>query len=66
MSTEKLEVRYNDDGETVDEILLYLGDRCICHIEQLDEGQWWVGLYPDGRIVSFGLADKGYPQEDER
>ncbi len=44
---ERVEVRNNDDG-TVDEVLLYVGKRCVFHLEQMDTGAWWFALYPEG------------------
>ncbi len=43
-----VEIRYNDDG-TVDEIIVMSGDRkaggvCLLHLEQMDDGYYWIGL----------------------
>lgn len=42
-----VEIRYNDNG-TVDEIIVMSEDRqhCYLHLEQMDEGYYWIGL-PD-------------------
>jgi hypothetical protein len=41
-----IETRRNEDG-TIDEILLIDTDgRCVMHIEQMDKGSWYLGIYP--------------------
>lgn len=45
MTAERVEVRRNDDG-TIDEVLLYVGERCVFHLEQMDKRGWYFGLYP--------------------
>ena len=43
-----VEIRYNDDG-TVDEIVVkHPTDpkRCLLHLEQMDDGYYWIGLAP--------------------
>ena len=37
------EVRRNDDG-TIDEIV---AEGCVIHLEQMDKGSWYLGLYAD-------------------
>ena len=43
----RVEVRRNED-DTVDEVLLYDGETCLFHLEQMDTGYWWFALYPSG------------------
>lgn len=40
-------VRPNEDG-TVDEVIVYEGDRCVFHLEQMDEDAYWFAVYPAG------------------
>lgn len=43
----RFEVRPNHDG-TVDEVLIYAGDECVFHLEQLDADRYWFAWYGDG------------------
>lgn len=45
--SERIEVRRNDDG-TIDEVLLYVGERCVFHLEQMSKRSWYFGVYPEG------------------
>jgi len=45
----RVEERRNDDG-TLDEVLLFDGERCVFHLEQMDKNAWYFGLYPDGSL----------------
>ncbi len=42
---ERVEIRRNPDG-TIDEVLLYVGDRCVFHLEQNSPLSWYFNLYP--------------------
>ena len=53
-----VEVRLNDDG-TIDEIVT--SRPCTFHLEQMDDGQYWIGLTPttdnpDGYYQSIVLT----------
>lgn len=39
-----VEVRPNDDG-TIDEICIDLPARATFHMEQMDDGQYWIGIH---------------------
>jgi hypothetical protein len=43
----RIEVRKKPDG-SVDEVLLYIDDECVMHLEYMDDNKIWIGLY-DGR-----------------
>jgi len=43
--TYRVEVRKTADG-SVDEVLLYDGQRCLFHMEQMAKASWWFALYP--------------------
>jgi len=43
----RFETRPNDDG-TIDEVLVYAGDRCLLHLEQLGKDHYWFAWYGDG------------------
>ncbi|HCO01862.1 MAG TPA: hypothetical protein DIT48_00595 [Actinobacteria bacterium] len=43
----RFETRPNDNG-TIDEVLIYVGDRCVFHLEQLDDDAYWFAWYGDG------------------
>ena len=51
----RVEVRRNDDG-SLDEVLLYDAERCLFHMEQLDDDRWWFALYPTDPGAS-GMTD---------
>jgi hypothetical protein len=47
MSKYRLEVRPNDDG-SIDEVVLYdSDDKCVFHLEQLDDDLWYFDLTTD-------------------
>ena len=53
----KDEIRRNEDG-TVDEIVV---DNVNVHIEQMDRGYWWMGIYGsenDKRVLRLGFCSK--------
>lgn len=53
------EIRLNDDG-TIDEVLLYIGNQCVMHLEQMDDGYFWMGLYADAKTCHVNVgARKG-------
>lgn len=60
MSAERIEVRRNPDG-TIDEVLLYVGDRCVFHLEQMSKRSWYFGLYPK---CDDGRADEHYDPDE--
>jgi hypothetical protein len=43
-----VELRYK--GDLLDEILLYVGGRCVLHVEQIDD-VCWLGMYAVGHTV---------------
>lgn len=43
--SERVEIRRNDDG-SIDEVLLFVGERCVFHLEQMSKRSWYFGLYP--------------------
>lgn len=52
--SERLEVRRNDDG-TIDEVLVYVGDRCVVHIEQMTKRTWYLGVYIGEAVDQFSI-----------
>lgn len=59
VARERVEIRRNPDG-TIDEVLLYVGDRCVFHLEQNSKHSWFFGLYPEGEeIEQFWVYAKG-------
>ena len=52
-----IEVRRREDG-TLDEVV---ARNCDIHIEQMNEGTFWMGIYKDNyrQVVNFGAIDKG-------
>lgn len=55
--TERLEVRRNDDG-TIDEVLIYIDDRCVMHIEQMEKNAWYLGVYIGTDVDQFSIHGK--------
>ena len=54
--TVALEVRHNADG-ALDEVVMRVGDRCLFHLEQMDDNHWWMGVGdPDGQYVHVHLS----------
>ncbi len=55
----RIEVRKKDDG-SIDEVLLYIDDECVMHMEYMDHNSVWIGLY-DGKEypthVRLGSSD---------
>lgn len=43
----RFEVRPNEDG-TIDEVLIYVGEACVFHLEQLDDDAYWFAWFGDG------------------
>ena len=52
-----VELRYNDNG-TLDEAIIYINGVCVYHLEQMDDGYWWMGLESDKGQVHINLATK--------
>ena len=48
------EVRLNEDG-TLDEIVAF---GAYVHLEQMDDGHWWLAVESDGHLVHINLATK--------
>lgn len=49
------EARYDDNG-SLDEVV---AEGVDFHLEQLNDGVWWIGLtYPDGRVDHITLSNK--------
>lgn len=44
----KLEVRL-DDNKEVDEVLLYVNGWCHFHLERMEDGFIWIGLYENDK-----------------
>lgn len=42
----RTELRYHPDG-TLDEVVIYLGEQCVFHMEQMDGTHWWMACYTD-------------------
>lgn len=51
-NTTGIEVRRNDDG-TLDEVV---ATGCDFHLEQMDQGHWWMVISKGGRVVHINLA----------
>lgn len=64
----RVELRKNDDG-TLDEFLIYVGDTCVYHLEQMDDDHWWMAAYLGDERVTVSLSARGKitaTVEDER
>lgn len=59
----RVELRWNDD-KTLDEALVYVGDHCVAHLEQMDSNYWWLGLGRDVRINLHSKKRIGAAVED--
>lgn len=52
---EKSEVRLHEDG-TVDEIVIRDADgRCLFHLEQMSDVNYWMALYPYSRKLNAAV-----------
>ena len=56
-----VEVREAPPGE-LDEVVLRVDGICLCHLEQMDNNHWWLGIgHPRGQEVHVHLATKKAP-----
>ena len=44
-----IELRYQ--GDDLDEVILYVGGRCVFHAERMDDTFFWMGLYAANHTV---------------
>lgn len=59
-AAERIEIRRNDDG-TIDEVLFFVGIRCVFHLEQNSKHSWYFGLYPNNdldQLEQFSISSK--------
>jgi len=54
----RVELRKNDDG-TLDEFLIYVGDTCVYHLEQMNDDHWWMAAYLGDERVTVSLSARG-------
>ena len=47
----RAEVRHENDGHEVDEVLLYNdAGECVFHLERMDDDAFFLALYPSGTV----------------
>lgn len=53
----EIEVRHAPNG-SIDEILLYRDGECLVHLEYMDSGLVWMGLYGKEKMAHVRLGAK--------
>lgn len=52
-----IEIRRNEDG-SVDEVCLYVGGKCVVHVEQMSDQCFWMALYGAGHTAHVNFLSK--------
>ena len=53
-SQDGIELRYQEDD--LDEVLLYVGGRCVYHAERMDDSYFWMGLYAANNTAHINVG----------
>lgn len=57
-----IELRYCDEGppgdEVIDEVILWINDKVVMHMEAMSEVCYWFGFYLDNHGVSMNISSK--------
>jgi hypothetical protein len=54
-----IELRRCDGGEDLDELVMYIDNKCIMHMEATSAVNYWFGFYlPDGKEVHMNIGSK--------
>lgn len=53
-----IELRRHDGESQLDELLVYVGGRCVLHVEQMSDQSYWLGIEAGGYECHTHIAAK--------
>lgn len=51
-----IELRYHENG--LDEVILYIGGKCVAHVEQMSDTHYWMSLQSEKYEVHVNISSK--------
>lgn len=56
-----IELRYEEgEDEVLDEVCLYVGGKCVMHMEATSKDNYWFGFYVNGHEVHMNISSKSH------